>query len=87
MSTSSSPTPRTTSDPEPRSRATESPPASDDLAASTVREREILALLALGLSDRGVAESPSLTAKTAETHNRHILSKLSLPATTSTTAE
>ncbi|MBV9944485.1 MAG: response regulator transcription factor [Solirubrobacterales bacterium] len=50
------------------------------LAELTAREREILALLAEGLTDRGIAERLWLTPKTVETHVRHILSKLSLPA-------
>jgi DNA-binding NarL/FixJ family response regulator len=46
----------------------------------TAREREILALLAEGLTDRGVSERLWLTPKTVETHVRHILSKLGLAA-------
>jgi DNA-binding NarL/FixJ family response regulator len=42
------------------------------------REREVLALLAEGLTDRGIAERLWLTPKTVETHVRHILSKLGL---------
>lgn len=48
----------------------------DDL---TQREREVLALLAEGLTDRGIAERLWLTPKTVETHVRHILRKLALP--------
>jgi DNA-binding NarL/FixJ family response regulator len=43
------------------------------------REREVLALLAEGLTDRGISERLWLTPKTVETHIRHILTKLSLP--------
>jgi DNA-binding NarL/FixJ family response regulator len=46
----------------------------------TAREREILALLAEGLTDRGIGERLWLTPKTVETHVRHILSKLGLAA-------
>jgi DNA-binding NarL/FixJ family response regulator len=45
----------------------------------TAREREVLALLAEGLTDRGISESLWLTPKTVETHIRHILAKLNLP--------
>ncbi len=48
----------------------------DDL---TPREREVLALLAEGLTDRGIGERLWLTPKTVETHTRHILAKLNLP--------
>jgi len=50
------------------------------LADLTDREREVLSLLAEGLTDRGIAERLWLTPKTVETHVRHILLKLSLPA-------
>jgi DNA-binding NarL/FixJ family response regulator len=50
-----------------------------DLAELTVREREVLALLAQGLSDRGIAKRIWLTRNTVETHIRHILGKLKLP--------
>lgn len=46
----------------------------------TAREREVLALLAEGLTDRGISERLWLTPKTVETHIRHILSKLGLAA-------
>lgn len=47
--------------------------------ALTRREREILALLAEGLTDRGIGERLWLTRKTVETHIRHILAKLNIP--------
>jgi DNA-binding NarL/FixJ family response regulator len=47
----------------------------------TAREREVLALMAEGLTDRGIAERLYVTPNTVETHIRHILGKLSLPAT------
>ena len=51
----------------------------DDL---TTREREVLALVAQGLTDRGISENLWLTPKTIETHIRHILAKLGLPVGT-----
>ena len=45
----------------------------------TDREREVLALMAEGLTDRGIAERLWLTPRTVETHVRHILRKLDLP--------
>ena len=50
----------------------------DDL---TRREREVLALMAEGLTDRGIAERLYLTPNTVETHVRHIIAKLQLPTT------
>jgi DNA-binding NarL/FixJ family response regulator len=51
----------------------------DDL---TAREREVLRLMAQGLTDRGIAERLWVTPKTVETHVRHILRKLDLPSGT-----
>lgn len=48
----------------------------------TGREREVLALLAQGLTDRAIGGRLWLTPKTVETHVRHILAKLNLPADT-----
>ncbi len=45
----------------------------------TEREREVLELVAEGLTDRGIAERLWLTPRTVETHVRHILRKLQLP--------
>jgi DNA-binding NarL/FixJ family response regulator len=50
----------------------------DDL---TPREREVIALMAEGLTDRGIGERLFVTPKTVETHVRHIFSKLRLPET------
>jgi DNA-binding NarL/FixJ family response regulator len=49
----------------------------------TAREREVLSLMAEGLTDRGIAARLYLTANTVETHIRHIIAKLALPATPS----
>jgi DNA-binding NarL/FixJ family response regulator len=53
--------------------------AADPLEALSAREREVLALMAEGLTDRGIAERLWITPATVETHVRHILQKLSLP--------
>jgi DNA-binding NarL/FixJ family response regulator len=45
----------------------------------TGREREVLALMAEGLTDRGIAERLWVTQKTVETHIVHIFRKLDLP--------
>jgi DNA-binding NarL/FixJ family response regulator len=47
----------------------------------TPREREVLSLVAEGLTDRGIADRLYLTPNTVETHIRHIIAKLGLPAT------
>jgi DNA-binding NarL/FixJ family response regulator len=46
----------------------------------TPREREVLALMAQGLSNVGIAERLVLTERTVETHVRAVLAKLDLPA-------
>jgi DNA-binding NarL/FixJ family response regulator len=53
----------------------------DPLDDLTSREREVLSLMAHGLTDRGIAERLYVTPKTVETHIRHIFQKLSLPET------
>ena len=55
------------------------PATRNRLAELTDREREVLSLLAEGLTDRGISERLWLTPKTVETHIRHILAKLNLP--------
>jgi len=52
------------------------------LADLTDREREVLRLMAEGLTDRGIAERLWVTPKTVETHVRHILRKLDIPSGT-----
>jgi DNA-binding NarL/FixJ family response regulator len=59
------------------------PREADPLYDLTDREREVLALMAEGLTDKGIAERLWITPKTVETHVRHILRKLSLPDDTS----
>lgn len=51
----------------------------DALAVLSPREREVLALMAEGLTDRGIAERLWITRDTVETHVRHILQKLAIP--------
>ena len=51
----------------------------DPLHDLTEREREVLALMAEGLSDKGIAEHLWVTTKTVESHVRHILQKLAVP--------
>jgi DNA-binding NarL/FixJ family response regulator len=53
----------------------------DPLAELTEREREVLALMAQGLTDRGIGERLWVTPKTVETHISHIFDKLRLPST------
>jgi DNA-binding NarL/FixJ family response regulator len=53
---------------------------SSPLDELTAREREVLALMAEGLTDRGIGERLFVAPKTVETHIRHIFAKLCLPA-------
>ena len=55
------------------------PREADPLDDLTEREREVLALMAEGLTDRGISERLFVTPKTTETHIRHIFSKLGIP--------
>src|SRR4051812_49246270 len=55
------------------------PRSADPLAALTEREREVLALIAEGRTDRGIAAALWITPKTAESHVRSIFRKLDLP--------
>jgi DNA-binding NarL/FixJ family response regulator len=48
----------------------------DDSLGLTAREREVLALVAQGLTNRQIAERLFITPKTAGLHVSHILSKL-----------
>jgi DNA-binding NarL/FixJ family response regulator len=56
------------------------PAARHPLAELTPREREVLALVAEGRTDRGIAEQLFVTRKTVEAHVRSIFRKLELPA-------
>jgi DNA-binding NarL/FixJ family response regulator len=53
----------------------------DPLAGLSQREREVLALMAEGRSNAGIARRLWVTEGTVEKHVRHILAKLSLPET------
>jgi DNA-binding NarL/FixJ family response regulator len=53
----------------------------DSLAVLTPREREVLALMAEGRSNAGIARSLWVTDSTVEKHVRSILMKLNLPET------
>lgn len=53
----------------------------DPLEALSQREREVLALMAEGRSNAGIARRLWVTEGTVEKHVRHILSKLTLPDT------
>ena len=55
------------------------PSRHDPLEGLTARERQVLALMAEGLTDRGIAERLVLSHKTIEAHVRSILRKLDLP--------
>jgi DNA-binding NarL/FixJ family response regulator len=50
--------------------------ASSVLATITAREREVLALIATGLSNSEIAEQLSISEATAKTHVGHLLTKL-----------
>jgi serine/threonine-protein kinase PknK len=53
----------------------------DPLAVLSDREREVLALMAEGRSNAGIARALWVTETTVQKHIQHILTKLQLPAT------
>jgi DNA-binding NarL/FixJ family response regulator len=58
----------------------EGPPAEDALAVLTQREREVLALLAEGRTNRGIAERMVITEGSVQKYVTSIFGKLGLPA-------
>lgn len=50
----------------------------DPLEKLTAREREILALIAEGLSNKAIREQLHISAKTLERHIRHVFHKLAI---------
>ncbi len=58
--------------------ALKSSPEQPDSVALTGRELEVLALLAEGLSNKGVAKKLGISARTAETHREHLSNKLNI---------
>jgi DNA-binding NarL/FixJ family response regulator len=54
----------------------------DRLARLTARERDVLAAVARGLSNRAIAEELGITERTARTHVSNILAKLGLTSRT-----
>jgi DNA-binding NarL/FixJ family response regulator len=57
--------------------------ADASLSALSNREREVLSLMAEGLTDRGIAERLFVSNQTVYTHVQHVFTKLDLPATPS----
>jgi DNA-binding NarL/FixJ family response regulator len=53
--------------------------AADGLGALSEREREVLSLMAQGLTNQAIAEKLVLTERTVEGHVRSVLMKLDLP--------
>lgn len=53
--------------------------AEDPLAELSEREREVLGLMAEGLTNAGIAKRLFLSERTVEAHVRHVLMKLSMP--------
>ena len=56
--------------------------AQDGIASLTPRERDVLACVAQGLSNRAIADSLGITERTARTHVSNILAKLGLASRT-----
>jgi len=53
----------------------------DPLGELTMREREVLELMAEGLTNAGIAKRLYLSERTIEAHVRHVLMKLNVPET------
>jgi DNA-binding NarL/FixJ family response regulator len=67
-------------DPEVITMMLNEPRKHDRLGALTPREREVLALMAQGLSNTAIAKQLFLMGKTVETHVRKIFQRLDLPS-------
>lgn len=61
------------------SRCVEAPQSTDRLEVLTAREREVLAEIAEGRTDRGIAAALVIAPKTVEAHVRSIFQELDLP--------
>jgi DNA-binding NarL/FixJ family response regulator len=57
-------------------------PGGDPLGSLTARERDVLAAVARGLSNRAIADELGITERTARTHVSNILAKLGLASRT-----
>jgi DNA-binding NarL/FixJ family response regulator len=53
----------------------------DPLEELTMREREVLELMAEGFTNAGIAKRLHLSERTIEAHVRHVLMKLNVPET------
>jgi len=56
----------------------DTPAAADELSVLSTREREVLALIADGKSNKEVAQLLDLSVSTVESHRKHIMEKLDL---------